>query len=132
MTEPHIRKVKKAWGVELWLLNHPGPNGYCCKKLIVEPGWICSMHRHHLKNESFIILSGRGYIELEGGPPIAVGEGHIIEVSAGRFHRFWSTSGMTILEISSFHDDADVERTTRSEKLPTGLRSLEADEEIDL
>lgn len=121
-------EVVKAWGKELWLVNKEGPNGYCCKKLYVNAGHICSLHCHHKKNESFIVLGGNGYIELQSGlphpAPIFVKKGDIVDVAAGVYHRFWSYEGLTMLEVSSHHDDADVCRIAESGKLGSPDRRL--------
>jgi mannose-6-phosphate isomerase-like protein (cupin superfamily) len=111
------KEVRKSWGRELWIVNHPGPNGYCAKKLLVAAGHICSMHRHLVKNESFIVVAGSGYIEIEGQPPMYVEPGSVVDIEAGTWHRFWTKTGMQILEVSSFHDDKDVERKSASGEL---------------
>jgi quercetin dioxygenase-like cupin family protein len=127
------REVKKSWGRELWIVNKKlGPNGYCAKKLIVDAGYICSMHRHPVKSETFMVIVGSGYIELEGRPPMCVEVGSVVDVPAGTWHRFWTKNGMHILEVSSFHDDDDVERKTSSSRMPTADRLLQSTEGLDL
>jgi mannose-6-phosphate isomerase-like protein (cupin superfamily) len=46
--------VEKIWGTEVIL---PG-DGYTTKIMIVKPGYVCSVHFHRIKKESFLLISG--------------------------------------------------------------------------
>jgi len=117
------KRIVKAWGVEEILTNRPE---YTAKRLIVDPGKISSLHRHHQKTETFIGEAGRGWIEVGTDPEQL--QRHILwpdlffHVEKGTWHRFWSEEGMTFLEISTVHSDEDVERLTESGNLSDGLK----------
>lgn len=118
-----IKRVKKVWGEELWLVNQPG---YCAKILILDQGMQCSKHYHPIKNETFIILHGSAKIECGFETKVAI-VGDKIDIPAGTPHRFSSrfkkgqlgnqNQQTTILEISSHHDDADVVRLEESREI---------------
>lgn len=110
--------VIKAWGLEIILTNTPL---YCAKFLIVDVGKQCSLHSHILKNETFLVLEGAPAIELGNTEHEALlsyhikGPGDSIFVPAGTLHRFGAPTGpVTLLEISSHHDDSDVVRAQAS------------------
>jgi len=50
-----IKKVKKIWGSEEWLVNN---ELYCCKILNLKKGYRCSIHYHKDKDETFYVLKG--------------------------------------------------------------------------
>lgn len=103
---PHIPKV---WGQEIVLVNSPK---YCAKFLVIAPGKQCSLHRHLIKDETFYILEGEVLIDY-GEPPChneLKYQGDCFHVATGMWHRFGSLEGAIILEVSSEHNDEDVER----------------------
>lgn len=112
--------IDKVWGTEIILDNNPH---YCAKWLVIKPGFACSLHRHHIKRETFHVIEGR--VGIEFGSDAAtlrmeakdVGDG--MHVPPGLFHRFWSMmpERAILLEVSSHHDDADVERLEESHAL---------------
>lgn len=114
------KQVEKAWGREIWLCNSPL---YCAKLLLLTEGQQCSLHRHLAKDETFFMLEGSGvYLELFQPRPykdsdldfkwlgaMLPGDSH--NMWPGLYHRFWSPEGPAVLlEVSTFHDDLDVER----------------------
>jgi mannose-6-phosphate isomerase-like protein (cupin superfamily) len=107
--------VEKMWGTETYLTN---TDQYCCKRLHVYDGYVCSRHRHLIKTETFIIESGSGWIEVNARM-YKVTVGDHLHIPAGTWHRFWSDVGMVMLEVSTHHDDADVEREINSDKIYT-------------
>lgn len=112
MTEETI--IEKVWGEESILVNLP--DLYCAKYLYVSPGFLCSTHRHHLKHETFICVAGSGFIFVNGHlKPFREGDRQIIE--PGTWHSFGSVDGMTLLEVSTTHDDSDVERSSESRRI---------------
>lgn len=110
-------RVAKAWGYEEVLVNEPE---YCAKILNISPGKKCSLHYHKTKKETFFIQSG--LVRLEQAKVIRPTEffqitrDELLKFDESRTiepmtpHRFSSTYGATILEISTHHDDADVVR----------------------
>lgn len=98
-------------------MNEPG---YCLKELRVTPGWMCSTHRHKVKSETFIVVSGHPRIEVASRGAFRH-PGEIIHVPAGTIHLFAAYHGcpVSLLEVSTHHDDADVERLFESQPFPS-------------
>jgi D-lyxose ketol-isomerase len=107
--------VTKLWGEEIWLTNIPL---YCAKFLVLKDGYQCSLHCHRRKTETFFVLEGAVNLEIqtEAHPQVfstirlEAGQNH--HIPTGVFHRFSTatTGGAIILEVSTRHDDLDVER----------------------
>lgn len=116
------RIVPKVWGTEEWILNG---EKYACKRLTVQPGFHCSMHRHLVKDETFVCEGGFGWI-LVDCDPIEVSQGVIVEIPPGTWHQFWCPENeddpLVLLEVSTRHDDADVERRSESGSLTKPMR----------
>jgi mannose-6-phosphate isomerase-like protein (cupin superfamily) len=75
--------VEKMWGTETYLTN---TDQYCCKRLHVYDGYVCSRHRHLIKTETFIIESGSGWIEVNARM-YKVTVGDHLHIPAGTWHR---------------------------------------------
>lgn len=108
-------QVSKIWGKEIWLVNN---DFYCSKLLSLTPGFRCSLHLHRIKHETFTVLEGAVGVERRGRIHfLAAGES--LEILPGTLHRFWSLGpeGALILETSTHHSDADVERLEESGRL---------------
>lgn len=114
------KHIAKAWGTEIVLDNNPA---YCAKFLVISPGFTCSLHRHDIKRETFHVVEGRVGIEFGSDPSFLRTEakdvGDALHVPPGLFHRFWSMTPerAILLEVSSHHDDLDVERLEESRAL---------------
>ena len=113
--------VPKIWGEEIWLTNIPM---YCAKFLALKDGYQCSLHRHLVKTETFFVLEGAVNLEVQNGPDqdfrtIRLEAGENYHLSSGTFHRFSTAQpgGAIILEVSTRHDDYDVERLEDSRAL---------------
>lgn len=106
-------KVAKKWGSEYWLTN---TEKYCAKILELSPGWMCSMHRHDLKDETFLIISGLVFLELDL-QNVVLYPGDSYRLKPRTWHRFSSAGGAMILEVSTEHSDEDVERREESRKI---------------
>lgn len=115
---PEFRKlqwVAKEWGGELWLVNN---ELYCAKFLFLKPGFQCSLHRHTVKDETFLVREG--VVGLEYGTQVVyLGPGDQQRIAPRTWHRFKNAGKQLaiILEVSTHHDDSDVERQTASGKL---------------
>jgi mannose-6-phosphate isomerase-like protein (cupin superfamily) len=108
-------RVDKEWGFEEILVNGP----LCAKFLHVQAGKKCSLHYHHIKDETFYVLEGECRLQtalVEGFyeklPVLKKGESR--HIPAGLPHRFSSKEGCVLLEVSTHHDDADVFRVEPS------------------
>lgn len=112
------RVVPKLWGKELWVVNS---RRYCLKKLILEPGKMSSLHYHKEKDETFHILIGECWLELDGKKR-RLKPNQTVRITPGTPHKFWLEWGVDspciILEVSTFHAEEDVVRIEESKSLP--------------
>lgn len=109
--------VSKRWGVEDWVINTPA---YCGKVLIMEEGWQSSLHYHPVKDETMLCIAGSCVVEVYPngieGPKEFIAlrheEGSALRLPPMTPHRFMTSmgDGCTLVEFSTFHDDADVVR----------------------
>jgi len=102
-----IKTVKKVWGEEKIVVN----DRYCAKLITLNPGFQCSIHQHLVKDETFYVLRGKIYEELDEKWYL-LKEGDTITIPAEHWHRFRNSSDEPafILEVSTRHHDHDVER----------------------
>lgn len=106
-----IKVVPKVWGFEQWIVND---DAYCGKRLILQKGMQCSLHRHPVKRETFFVQSG--FVRLEaGGLVMMLRPGDSMTIEPGTWHRFAGLRDSVIFEFSTRHDDADVERAAGEE-----------------
>ena len=110
--EAPIKEVKKGWGKEVWLANSAL---YCSKILYVHRGLKCSIHYHHKKTETFFMLEGAVYLEVEG-TKVQFNEGDMITIHPYQLHRFTGIDTVSkILEVSTQHFEDDSVRTERGD-----------------
>jgi mannose-6-phosphate isomerase-like protein (cupin superfamily) len=99
------RRVEKPWGYELiWAES----DDYVGKVLFVKAGESLSLQYHKVKDESWLIQSGRARIELGavGDEHLAeevVGPGATFHYRPGTVHRITAVEDTTILEVSTPH-----------------------------
>ncbi len=97
------RKVEKPWGHELiWAESEQ----YVGKVLFVEAGESLSLQFHRVKDESWLIQTGRVKLELgsAGGAMLeeeVVGAGATFRFRPGTVHRVTAIEDTTILEVST-------------------------------
>jgi quercetin dioxygenase-like cupin family protein len=105
---------KKLWGTEEWLAN---TEKYCGKILTLNPGFRCSYHYHKNKDETFYVLEGKVYLNLDGRD-IIMNRGDSQRVLPGQKHTFASLEGISkIIEISTHHEEADSYREIESSSI---------------
>ena len=98
-----VTKVEKPWGHELiWALSE----AYCGKVLFVRAGAALSLQFHNVKDESWLVQSGRARLELgEAGQQVlheeVVGPGAAFRYRPGTVHRVTALEDTTILEVST-------------------------------
>jgi mannose-6-phosphate isomerase-like protein (cupin superfamily) len=99
------RKVEKPWGYELiWALA----DDYVGKVLFIKAGESLSLQFHRVKDESWLVQSGRAKLEL-GSVGDAVLKEEVIAAGAsfrfrpGTVHRVSALEDTTILEVSTAH-----------------------------
>jgi D-lyxose ketol-isomerase len=114
--------ITRGWGFEEYLINCPE---YCSKLLWITPGFQSSLHYHTVKKETFIALDGVIKCEYYPEPGMQVittlvgARRDMLTLTPGTPHRFWSIGGCggLVLEVSTFHDDADVTRMEPSREI---------------
>ena len=100
-------KVEKPWGHELiWALT----DDYCGKLLHVDAGHSLSLQFHRVKDESWLVQSGRARLELGAvGDAVLkteiVGPGAAFHYTPGTVHRVTALEDTDILEVSTPHLD---------------------------
>lgn len=125
------RITKKVWGLETTIFNYP--DMYCMKYLDIKISGCSSLHFHKVKQESFLVAFGVCLIETAPYQDskgfakdlalvtrgLAVGEHFTLEPFT--VHRFWvprsQRTPCRLIEVSSYHDDADVYRLEESRVL---------------
>ena len=99
-----------------------------CKKLLVQlPGQGHPLHFHKRKEETFQVLSGEMYIEVDGRTRLLT-PGESALVLPGVWHRFWTDTGAVIEEVSTthYHNDS-VYRDKAIQDLPREARKTVVD-----
>jgi mannose-6-phosphate isomerase len=100
-TEP--RKVEKPWGHELiWAET----DRYVGKILFVRAGESLSLQFHRVKDESWLVHSGRAKLELgSAGDPMlkqeVIAAGAAFHFAPGTVHRVTAIEDTTIVEVST-------------------------------
>ena len=112
-------RVDKVWGTEDWIVNN---ELYCFKVLTISPGFQCSLHKHKVKDETFVVFSGEVIFEQEACSEI-LRPGYTRRIAPGTLHRFGSVDGAVIFEISTHHEDSDSYRVTESGPICTQEKS---------
>ena len=103
--------VDKVWGEEIWLVNG---KDYCGKLLIIDRNAESSYHCHRIKRETFTALEGHATLVIEGKEYVLAPFTRPKTIEPGEKHKFIGVTATIILEISTHHDEADVERFTES------------------
>lgn len=109
---------EKVWGHEDWIVNN---ELYCFKKLHLKKGYRCSMHHHKIKDETFIVHSGKVLLEYQakwGGKlktsSRVMTTGDRMRIPPGLEHRFTGLEDSVIYEISTHHIEEDSYRSEPS------------------
>lgn len=71
VNQPAMEFVPKGWGFEKWIVNN---NKYCGKLLYFVKGRKCSLHFHHIKDETFYIHSGKIRLYYSDDLPLLKGK----------------------------------------------------------
>ena len=111
-------KYEKAWGYELWIVNH---DAYCGKLLVFNKDKKFSMHYHMIKEESWYIVKGEfeyRWINTETAETKVtwLEEGDIVDLECGQPHQLIAlTEGATIFEVSTKHYEEDSYRVVKGD-----------------
>lgn len=106
-----IKRVEKAWGWELWIVNCPE---YCGKILQLNKGAVSSVHFHKVKKETFYCIDGQAVLTLEGKDYMLNPFSRPKTILPNQKHQFRGISQALIIEISTHHDDKDIVRLSES------------------
>lgn len=110
--------VQKTWGWEEWRVND---EKYCLKFLGVYKGAFSSVHMHPVKQETFYVFFGT--LHLFVADDHSTGEDGFFVLNEedshcifpGEWHSFFASDEIVgIHEVSTHHDDDDVERLSKS------------------
>ena len=112
MKRKFISDVRKVWGSEHWVVN----DDYCGKILKLKRTFRCSLHLHKLKDETFLVLTGKVRFELSG-KVIILNPTDIIDIPKKSLHRFSGLKDSVIVEFSTHHEDEDSYRVELSGKI---------------
>lgn len=111
-TAETVEIVPKLWGYEKWLENN---DKYCCKLLVLNKGYQCSLHYHNEKDEMFYV--SKGYVRLESDGKVSyMKEGNFTRILPGTKHRFRGMEDSVIIEVSTHHEESDSHRIEESRK----------------
>lgn len=115
-----MNRVGKVWGYEEHIINL-SKEGYCGKRMVLDPGACCSMHSHPVKDETFYVSSGHMLLELSEDPRtskvrrIHLKKGDAHRIWPGMWHRFTGGPlGCEFFEFSMHDDPADCVRLEES------------------
>ena len=104
-----MKKVKKTWGFEKWLVN---TRKYCGKILFIRKGCKSSLHYHKEKDETFYINSGKIKLVISGRRRI-MRKGDYQRIVPLVRHQFVGLEDSEIIEFSTHHFDFDTCRISR-------------------
>ena len=103
-------KGERPWG--RWLVLETG-EGFCVKRIEVEPGQRLSLQYHHHRSEDWIIVGGAGLVEIDV-EKIQVRAGDRVRIPLLAHHRIRNTGDMTLIFIEVQHgthlDENDIVR----------------------
>ena len=96
------RRVEKPWG---WELVWAEAKTYVGKLLFVRAGQALSLQYHEVKDEAWLVQSGRASLELGevGGEleTVEIGEGDAFRFRPGTVHRVTAIEDIVIVEVST-------------------------------
>jgi mannose-6-phosphate isomerase len=101
---------ERPWG--RWRVLETG-EGFCVKRIEVEPGQRLSLQYHHHRSEDWIIVAGDGLVEI-GAEHITVKSGDRVRIPLLAHHRIRNTGAVTLIFIEVQHgahlDENDIVR----------------------
>jgi D-beta-D-heptose 7-phosphate kinase/D-beta-D-heptose 1-phosphate adenosyltransferase len=108
----------KLWGYEIWYVN---TFDYCCKMLVVYPGFQVSRHFHKKKDETFTALDGDFELEVDGRL-VYLKRGGCIRIKPFTVHNFRVVGDQigSLLEVSTNHREDDSYRVDVSHHFHLG------------
>ncbi len=110
----------RGWGREHWIENMPE---YCGKILVVKPAKRGSLHFHHNKKETMLVISGAMRIRLvdtetaEEYEQILFKDESIL-IEQGQPHQICNlmdTEDLVLVEFSTIHEETDSKRLQKGD-----------------
>jgi len=126
MRKEPLVTVDKVWGEEIWLVNCPE---YCSKLLLLDKGAKSSYHYHKTKKETFHAIEGYAILTIEGKEYMLAPFTRPKTIEPGEKHCFEGITNTIILEVSTYHDEDDVVRLSKSRK-GNGGNEVGVDEQV--
>ena len=112
-----MKTVRKIWGSETWLVNN---ELYCFKKLYLKKGYQCSLHKHKIKDETFVLKEGKVLLEygsMKKRKTIEMEISKEVRINPNVYHKFIGLEHSVIFEVSTTHFEIDSYRLTESGKV---------------
>ena len=104
--------VEKVWGRELTIVNKE----YCGKILVLNKRHFCSIHKHRIKEETFLVIKGKVLMWVNGRSFI-MKPYDVVHIDIGDEHRFTGLEDSEIIEFSTHHNEDDSYRLSVSGRL---------------
>ena len=107
--------VNKTWGSEIRIVDNE-ENNYSGKLLNINQNESTSTHFHSKKHKTFYVLTGTLHVEViepESAELMnySIDSEETFEIEQNIAHKLYAKdSGVTVIEISTHHDDGDVYR----------------------
>jgi quercetin dioxygenase-like cupin family protein len=105
-----MRIVPQRWGREVWFVNN---ELYCYKELSFNRGGRCSLHKHKIKTETFIVSNGLFIVAVlsekeRASTVLALRAGDTLDIPANVYHCILGVENENVLlEVSTHHEDSD-------------------------
>lgn len=91
------KTINKYWGIENWIQI---TNDYAFKKLVIKINCQILNHYHEMKEETFYIASGIGYIWINGKKS-SISEGDTIHIKPNDRHQIFAVTDLIVFEAST-------------------------------
>ena len=92
-----VQKTDKVWGSELLLKR---TEQYAMKVLHINSGRNTSYHYHKQSSETWYIVSGTGYIMIDGDR-VGARPGLVVHIAPGKNHQIMALTDMEVVVTSS-------------------------------
>lgn len=118
--------VQKIWGEENIVVN----DSYCGKRMTLNEDGCCSLHKHEIKDETFLVESGEMLLEVVNNDTrqhefVILKSGSSYRINPNILHRFYGIKKTVFYEFSTHDDASDSIRETSSQiGMPEDMREL--------
>ena len=110
-----VKRMERPWGT--WEVLDDSVLGHKVKRLTINPGQAISRQFHEHRDETWVIVSGMGYVEL-GDPPatdvIPVRKTDCITIFKGQIHKVYAFGNEPLVavevQIGEITEEEDITR----------------------